>query len=255
MLMNDIDDPEKYPDSVVNMTDKQYYEWILKSIDQPYIRGIKMPGFPDEQIQKQFTGSSKRQALREGYNFYLQVKKYCKSLGVPLTSDAHILDFGCGWGRIARFFFKDISSENFYGIDVDPEMIDFCTTAMGHGTYLRTTPEPPTAFEENGFDVIYAYSVFSHLEEQVANNWIKEFARILKPGGILLATTQRRSFLDFCESLRTKKVGLESGWHQALAKSFIPVKLAKRNYDEGKFLIPLPPVVGGFVTLLIMGKL
>ncbi len=236
---------DEYHNIVKDMTDEQYLGLILESVEHPYVNGIKMPGFPSEEIQKQFVGSSKEHALREGHHFYLLVKKYCDLLGVSLNSNSCILDFGCGWGRIARYFFKDVERENFFGVDVDKGMIDFCTAEMGHGTYITTTPAPPTILKENCFDVIYAYSVFSHLHENVAMKWIEEFARILKPGGLLIATTEGRSFLDYCESLRAKGQDLQFGWHKALSESFIPVEKAKQDYDDGKFLFS--PTGGGGV--------
>ena len=223
-------------DLAKNWDDEKYYKLILESVTQPYIDGIKMPGFPSDEIQRQFVGSTKEQALREGYEFYQYVKRYCKSLGVFLDINTKVLDFGCGWGRISRFFFKDIDTNNFYGVDVDADMISFCASAMTCGNYTTSNPEPPMTFESNSLDVIFAYSVFSHLAEPVALKWIEEFSRILKPNGILLATTQRRSFLDFCQSLQEQKEPLEFGWYKALAKSFIPIENAKQEYDDGKFL-------------------
>jgi len=60
---------------------------------------------------------------------------------------------------------------------------------------------PPVEFPAGFFDIIYAYSVFSHLNEDTHLKWIEEFSRILKAGGLLLVTTQARRFIDFCESL------------------------------------------------------
>lgn len=224
-------------DLAKNWDDEKYFTLILKSVTQPYIDGIKMPGFPSDEIQRQFVGSTKEHALQEGFNFYKYVKRYCESLGVPISTKTAVLDFGCGWGRNSRFFFKDVDSVNFYGVDVDPEMISFCTSAMTCGNYAIVHPEPPTTFESNSLDVIFAYSVFSHLAEPVALKWIEEFSRILKPNGILLATTQSRSFLDFCKSFQDKKEEeLEFGWFKKLAQSFIPIEKAKQDYDNGEFL-------------------
>jgi 2-polyprenyl-3-methyl-5-hydroxy-6-metoxy-1,4-benzoquinol methylase len=226
--------------SIRNLTrgwnDELYLELILKSITQPTIDNVRMPGFPSEDIQKQFVGSTREHALREGYVFFQLIKRYCESLGVPVGPNTRVLDFGCGWGRISRFFFKDIESENFYGVDVDSEMISLCKSSMPCGTYSTVSPEPPMAFDNNSLDVIFAYSVFSHLAEPVALAWIKEFTRVLKPNGILLATTQGRAFLDYCKSLQAKKDELEFGWHKVLAHSFMPIEEAKRDYDSGKFL-------------------
>ncbi len=43
---------------------------------------------------------------------------------------------------------------------------------------------------------MYAYSVFSHLEPAVAEAWIREIGRVLRPGGLLLFTTLKLAHLD-----------------------------------------------------------
>ena len=48
---------------------------------------------------------------------------------------------------------------------------------------------PPLTYDNGVFDLIYAISVFTHLSEQNALNWIDELHRVLKPNGILLITT------------------------------------------------------------------
>jgi SAM-dependent methyltransferase len=101
---------------------------------------------------------------------------------------------------------------------------------------LTCNPEPPMAFlADRSVDVVFAYSVFSHLAESVAGKWIAEFARVLAPGGVLLATTQRRAFLDVCASFHGK-TEFAHLWHKNLSQSFIPIDKAKEDYDAGKFL-------------------
>lgn len=214
--------------------DHAYFNLLLKSLKEPLIDGVIMPGFPSPAIQQKFVGSVGEDALREGYWFYRVIRAYCQQLGAPLQPGQRILDFGCGWGRTARFFFRNTASQNFYGVDVDPEMIDFCRTNLHHGNYQTIQPTPPASFDDQSFNIIYAYSVFSHLAEPVARAWIQEFARILKPGGILLATTQGRSFLDLCESKQGQQH--ETQWHNILAHAFLPIAAAKQAYDDGKFL-------------------
>jgi len=61
------------------------------------------------------------------------------------------------------------------GIDVDPVMINLCNETLGRGRYKIAPPQPPAEFiNDNSLDIIFAYSVFSHLSEETAENWIKE---------------------------------------------------------------------------------
>lgn len=217
-----------------DQTHKAYFASLLRSINEPVIDGVQMPGFPPTLIQSGFVGTAGESALREGFRFHRVIRKYCKDTGIPFNENTRILDFGCGWGRMARLFFNTVASENIWGVDVDPDIIDFCSQNMHHGNYKAIPSLPPMDFEDNSFDVIFAYSVFSHLAEHAAMGWIKEFSRILKPGGIAVLTTQGRDFLDFCES----KQGAvhEKPWHNTLAETFIPIDKAKADYDSGKFL-------------------
>lgn len=49
--------------------------------------------------------------------------------------------------------------------------------------------EPPTTYPDSLFDVVYAVSVFTHLTEDRQLSWLAEFARIIRPCGLLLLTT------------------------------------------------------------------
>ena len=217
------------------MSDRQWLETLLKSLDRSVVDGIEMPGFPPEELQRQFVGMSGQQALNEAFNFYSEIKRYTGKLGVKLGRDSRILDFGSGWGRIIRFFLKDVAAENLYGIDVDSEMTDLCINTVRHGNYSAIKPLPPLEFSEGCFDIVYAYSVFSHLAEPVQIKWVEEFSRILKPGGILVATTQARSFIELCRTLRNQS-NTSNNWHHALAHSFVDTEAALADYDSGKFL-------------------
>lgn len=224
------------------MSDRQWLETLLKSLDRSVVDGIEMPGFPPEELQRQFVGTSGQVALNEAFKFYSEIKRYAGKLGLKLGRDSRIMDFGSGWGRIIRFFLKDVAAENLYGIDVDSEMTDICTNTVKHGNYIAIKPLPPLEFSEGCFDIIYAYSVFSHLAEPVQIKWVEEFSRILKPGGILVVTTQARSFIELCRTLRNQS-NTSNNWYHALAHSFVDTEAALADYDSGKFLYS--PTGGG----------
>ncbi|MEG4325008.1 class I SAM-dependent methyltransferase [Microcoleus sp. herbarium5] len=217
------------------MSDLQWLETLIKSLDRSVVDGIEMPGFPPEELQRQFVGTSGQVPLNEAFKFYSEIKRYAGKLGLKLGRDSRILDFGCGWGRIIRFFLKDVAAENLYGIDVDSEMTQLCINTVKHGNYSAIESLPPSEFSEGCFDIVYAYSVFSHLAEPVQIKWVEEFSRILKPGGILVVTTQARSFIELCRTLRNQS-NTSNNWYHALAHSFVDTEAALADYDSGKFL-------------------
>ena len=229
-----IDKNLSYHQLFSRMADSKYLSLLISSIDNPVYKGARLPGFPQDAVQRQFSGSFGEQGLRDGYRFYQCIKKYCISLENPVRNGTRILDFGCGWGRVIRFFFKDTGCETLFGADVDPKMIDFCSKEMHCGHYVLVKPEPPSEFRDCSIDLIYAFSVFTHLAESTAASWVSEFSRILRPGGILIATTLDKSFIDDCEALRGKEH--EFPYHQTMSKIFIPASKYKEDYDNGEFV-------------------
>jgi SAM-dependent methyltransferase len=115
---------------------------------------------------------------------------------------------------------------------------------------------PPSLFAHETFDYITAFSVFSHLDEHLASTWFDEFARILKPGGLLVFTTMPLSFIEYAASLRA---ALEPSGDDPVAKTefavktsiahvFEDVEAARSAYNEGAYLfngtMAVPPALG-----------
>lgn len=216
------------------VSDKEWFELMKRSVDDRDIDGIQFPGFPEEAIQAQFVGSHGKVALNEAFNFYTEVKDYCNALGVTLVPESKVLDFGVGWGRILRFFLKDVSMGNLYGVDVDPTIIKVCQDTGIPGYLHQINPEGPLPYSDNTFDLVYACSVFFHLAEGVHIKCLKEIARVLKPGGMFIATTRGREFINYCASL--SKDNAESAWHKALVNAFPEPEKTLEEYDAGHFV-------------------
>src|SRR5262249_9777473 len=68
-------------------------------------------------------------------------------------------------------------------------------------------------------------------------------ARLLKPGGILVITTQPREFIAFCCHWRSHPP--QRQWHESLANAFPDPDEAYARYDSGEFLYV--PTGGGGV--------
>lgn len=221
------------------LDDQQWLDMNLQVVDG--LTHNLLPKLPSDSIQKQFVGSSGRHSLRDGFNFYRVCKAQAKSCSIKIGPATKVLDFGMGWGRILRFWLKDVESKNLWGVDVDPEMVVLCRELFGCCNLATVEAHPPSHLESSEFSVIYAYSVFSHLSEDTAKQWITEFSRILKPSGIVVATTHSRRFIKFCDSLRTKPP--ESTWHAALQHAFVDTERCLKAYDQGQFLYA--PTGGG----------
>jgi len=156
-----------------------------------------------------------------------------RHLGHPIENRHNLLDFGVGWGRIARFFLRDLPLPNIYGIDVTEDSIDICKNTFRSDKFYVCNPFPPSSFPDGKLNVIVGYSVFSHLSEAACASWMREFHRVLAPGGLVALTTRGRTFFEYCESLK----GLHhSGYLGALPQMFDDFALARARYDRGEFV-------------------
>ena len=97
-----------------------------------------------------------------------------------------ILDFGCGAGRVIRHWAK--LSALVHGTDYNPELIR-CAQHLRFAEFRVNGLQPPLGYPSNSFDLVYALSVFTHLDEAGQFAWINELRRVVKPGGYLLITT------------------------------------------------------------------
>jgi SAM-dependent methyltransferase len=107
--------------------------------------------------------------------------------GVQLKDLSAVLDFGCGSGRVIRYW-RNLPAK-VYGVDYNPRMIEWCRAKLKFAHFQTNRLEPPLGYPVQSFDLIYALSVFTHLDEKNQHSWIQELTRVLKPGGYLLITT------------------------------------------------------------------
>ncbi len=112
-------------------------------------------------------------------------------------SNINILDWGCGPARVVRHL-TSIINENckVYATDYNQRTIEWCKDNIEKVNFSCNKIEPPLSFPDNFFDVAYGLSVFTHLSEKNHWAWINELYRIIRPGGVLLITTQGAIFKE-----------------------------------------------------------
>ncbi len=189
-----------------------------------------LPALPDGRTQLTFTGATGDATLAEAFAAYSLFKRLFEEHVGELDSSRRVLDFGCGWGRTIRFFLKDLEPANLWGVDCYEDVLNLARQTNRWAQFRLIEPRPPLAFDTGTFDLIYCYSVFSHLAEDVHRQWLAEFQRILKPGGLLIATTRPREFIETCDANLEK---LPDWWVRHQVYADIPAMLAR--YDRGEY--------------------
>src|SRR6266700_1425205 len=96
--------------SAQNISDEAWFEYNLEPKTSP----IKLPGLPDPEIQMRFTGRAGRGNLEQAFDFYKFVRDQ-----LPPDSGAQyrLIDFGGGWGRILRFFLREVPADHLALVD------------------------------------------------------------------------------------------------------------------------------------------
>jgi SAM-dependent methyltransferase len=197
---------------------------------------VPMPSFPSAEIQSTFVGQSHEDAINAAWLFYKLMSERWKQYGLRIGRQSYVLDFGCGWGRLARMFLRDVPASHIYCADAWDLALDVCRNTGVPGQMIRLEAMPPSHLPTAQFDLAFAYSVFSHLSPKAHLAWRTELARVMKPNGLLFITTHARWFLDFCRHLREHPDEIADPWQEQLARSFVDYDASVSEYDDGEFL-------------------
>jgi SAM-dependent methyltransferase len=103
-----------------------------------------------------------------------------------LASRKSVLDVGCGEGTITREM-AEICRGNVTGVDIDPQMIDAAGRQPGQASFLIGDAYA-LDFEKSAFDLVACHWILLWLKKP--ETALKEFRRVLKPGGTLLVACE-----------------------------------------------------------------
>jgi len=187
---------------------------LKRSVVERAQGGLLYPNFPSAEIQRQFVGSAYEDALDEAGKFYAFTQEAMADRAYPRSPGQGYLDFGCGWGRIGRFFLRDFDAKDMVGVDIDPGMVEFCAGADLPGRFETIVNGQPLPFADGQFRLITAYSVFTHLPPHLFRAWLAELLRVLAPGGQLVFTVEPPRFLDMVEAIEPDS---DNAWMAALS--------------------------------------
>ncbi len=121
-----------------------------------------------------------------------------------LTENSRLLDWGCGAGRLAigvREHYKSGRIADYHGVDVQPDLISWardnltapgfrftCVDVANERYNPAGLPERTIAAEPGTVDVFYAYSVFSHMNDEDTPAYLRLIGEALSPSGSAFVT-------------------------------------------------------------------
>ena len=196
----------------------------------------RTPPNPPVHIQEQFVGASYEAAYVEAFSFVNFAAKWSaeQGRGALPTLDG-ILDFGSGWGRITRVLLtQNVHPRHVFVADVDQDMTALVNVSLPGITALTVDPMPPTLLNDATFDLVTAFSVFSHLSPGAHEAWAFEFGRLVVDGGLVVLTALDRVFFD---QIQGSKDSVDRGEATpaaaSLAGTFPDLAAAIATFDQG----------------------
>ena len=124
--------------------------------------------------------------LQTGIDEIDALNKYLLGLGLQLPR-AHALDFGCGPGRLSQALARHVTEVD--GVDISPSMIALANRLNRFSERCRyhlNVADDLEIFENATFDLIYSNITLQHMLPVYARSYVREFARVLRPGGLAI---------------------------------------------------------------------
>jgi SAM-dependent methyltransferase len=121
-----------------------------------------------------------------------------------------ILDWGCGCGRVLRYW-QDLARTRVAGCDINAEMVAWCAEHLPFTEADVNGLSPPLPYADSTFDLVYAFSVMTHLNEELQHVWMRECRRVLKPSGYFLFSTLGAYYLGLGRLSESERREFERG--------------------------------------------
>lgn len=118
------------------------------------------------------------------------VKKYTNLKGT-------ILDYGCGKGSFLGYLSE--LNLDFFGADTSGESLKIVEKTFENDVHFKGVlhiKTLPLAIAKESVDFIFFNGVIEHILPPMLEETLREFYRVLKPGGYLVVTTANRENLD-----------------------------------------------------------
>ena len=142
---------------------------------------------PPAHLRQRVAGSDSPEVFAQGFKSAMDLLT-AAARHRPLEQIAAVLDWGCGCGRVARHLLDLLPQARIIGCDIDGEATAWADRHLQPGHFCQSGAFPPLPFADGDFDLVLGSSVMTHLTRDVQPLWLAEIHRILRPGGLFLAS-------------------------------------------------------------------
>jgi SAM-dependent methyltransferase len=156
----------------------------VSAVSQHSLRGLSVP--PPDLIRLVAGTSDVDWFLRSGAMATWTIQEILSKVNKRIDDFRQILDFGCGCGRVILHL-RHLNG--LHGSDFNPILVEYCQGSLPFARFATNAAWPPLSYEDESFDLIYAFSVFTHMTVSQQREWMQELSRVLRKSGLLLITT------------------------------------------------------------------
>lgn len=198
----------------------------------------------DTQVEVLFSGTAnamRRQCL-------VPIAEFMKGKDQRKTK---LLDVACGTGRFARFVKQSYPRMQVTASDLSEAYLD---EAREHvkpysGVILKQAKAEALPFEDASFDIVTSIYLFHEVPPKVRREIAHEFARVLKPGGLLvfMDSVQSGDMPDFEGLLESFSIS----FHEPYYPSYIKEDLSAIFAEAGLYTEHQEPI---FLSKLVVAR-
>lgn len=132
----------------------------------------------------------------ETYVLKFAVDDLVKLVGDRRNASPVVVDVGCGSGRSFKLLHECFAPKVVIGTDIDADMLRLSAIEaekQNLDVKLIHGSSSDLALADQSVDILFCHQTFHHLVDQ--QGAIREFHRVLKPGGLFLFAESTRTFI------------------------------------------------------------
>lgn len=190
-----------------------------------------LPAMASDDVQRQWTGATGYSLMSQRVAVIEKLRRqFLWAVGRPLEG-CRILDYGCGYGLSLRLLLYFTNPDRLAGCDPWDRSIRLCEEARIVSRLDITDYLPASLpYEEQTFDLVLAYSVFTHTSRKASIAALEAISPVIKPDGLLALTIRPIEYWDI-------EGGIEEPERSALRRAHNLTGFAFRPHNR-------PPING-----------
>ena|GEM_PF-707842 len=197
-----------------------------------------LPTMPSDINQNKWNGASGINLMLKSLATYNSFSHNFQRLTGKSLSNSSILDYGCGWGRMLRLFYKTTPYTQLYGVDPWDISVEACKKHNLKCNFGITKWIPDSIpFGDTVFDLVYSFSVFTHISFRSADAAMKIIRKRIDKNGLFVITIRPVEYWQLHKKSRDTGLDLEAAINEFDENGFVfiphPAKAQFGNFDYG----------------------